>query len=344
MKIAVRGTNWIGDAVMTEPALRMLKQELPEAEVSLVARSWAGALFGDSELVRATVPFDKSGSALGDLRRQVSLLKAGGFDAALLFPNSFESALAARLARIPLRFGYATDGRSLLLSSGVPVPEWKEHRHEAFYYLNLIARFIGSVKGSAPPIPEFPSPSLRVSEERRERARRLLSEAGAGEPGKIVALGVGSTNSRAKRWPAEHYGRLADLVRSELGAVPVLVGGPDETDVADLVTAASASRPISLVGRTDLSESVGVLAEVAMLVTNDMGLAHISAAVGTRTLTLFGPTRDAATRPIGPRSEVIRNPVECAPCMLRDCPIDHRCMRGLSVDAVFERAASMLGV
>ena len=342
MRIAVRGTNWIGDSVMSEPAARLLRESMPDAHITLVTRSWAEGIFRDSDVFDEIASFDRTSSKISDVRKQVSLMKAGGFDAALLFPNSFESALVMRLAGIPFRAGYATDGRRMLLSHAVAVPDWKETRHEAHYYLHIAASFIEKLTGSTPEVPEGPIPRIPVRAERRGVARGILSSTGVGSSKRLVALGVGSTNSRAKRWPAEHYAALADRAAAELDARVVLVGSPDEKDVAESVIKSARTETASLVGKTSLSEITAILAEVDMLVANDMGLAHIGAAVGTRTLTIFGPTKDATTRPLGERSETVRNAVECSPCMLRDCPIDHPCMRGLSPDTVFHKMTAML--
>ena len=157
-----------------------------------------------------------------------------------------------------------------------------------------------------------------------------------------IALGVGSTNSRAKRWPAERYAQLNDRLQEELNANVILVGGPDELDVSQEVFDGSRLKPVVLTGQTDLAEAVALLAEVDLLISNDMGLAHIAPAVGTKTLVIFGPTNPETTRPFSDDAVIIREGVDCSPCMLRDCPIDHRCMTRISVDNVFEKAKASL--
>jgi heptosyltransferase-2 len=340
VKILVRGTNWIGDAVMAVPAIRELRRVFPDAPISLLTRSWAEDIFRDSDVFDEIISFDRSGSKFRDATRQAAELRRRKFDMAVILPNSFETALVVKLAGIPKRFGYAKEGRGFLLTNAVPMPSWKNERHEIFYYLNLVAEIEREFFGLAKEPEQAQRIELFVSDERKGRAREFLETHGISTGPKLVALGVGSTNSRAKRWPAANYARLADLFAEQLNATVILVGAADETDVANEVVAAARSKPIVLTGRTGLGEAAAILSICDLLVSNDMGLAHLAPAAGTPTLVVFGPTNDRTTRPVG--AEIIRREVDCAPCMLRDCPIDHRCMTAISPDAVFERAATMI--
>ena len=157
----------------------------------------------------------------------------------------------------------------------------------------------------------------------------------------VVGLGVGSTNSRAKRWPAERFAELCDRL-SETGSKVLLMGSEADRDVSQLVAAQARFKPIDLCGITSLEEAAAILSQLDLFVSNDMGLAHLAPAVGTQTVVIFGPTNPETTRPFSDLATVIREPVECSPCMLRDCPIDHRCMTRIGVDQVFEIAKSRL--
>lgn len=343
MKILVRGTNWIGDAVMAIPAIRRLRTAFPDAEITLHTRSWAEGIFRDADFIDHILTFERSTSKLGDVRGQARVLREKQYDVAILLPNSFESALIAKLARIPRRYGYAKEGRSLLLTRAVKIPGWKDSRHEAYYYLDLIETVTKDLKEAAAPGNEGPAIELGVSEARREQAWKLLRDHGTDVNKRVVALGVGSTNSRAKRWPAASYAALNDRLQTELNANVILVGGPDEKDVSQEVYDLSTIKPLILTGKTDLAEAVAVLAEVDLLISNDMGLAHIAPAAGTQTLVIFGPTNPETTRPFSDNAGIIRrSDVECSPCMLRDCPIDHRCMTRITADDVFEKAKTIL--
>jgi|CXWL01.1.fsa_nt_gi heptosyltransferase-2 len=338
MKILVRGTNWIGDAVMSVPALRELRRIFPEARITLHTRSWADGLFRDVDFIDELVTFDKHKWKVKDVYDNTQFLKEDGYDLAVLFPNSFESALTSFLTRIPRRIGYNKDIRGLLLTDPIAVPEWKNRRHEVYYYLNLVSAVEKKVLGRETVGSMEPRISLDISESRKESARSMLAAKGVDFLRHTVAFGVGSTNSVAKRWPTDYFAKLNDLLQLELNANVILVGSKEDSAVAQEVLAASTQKPIDITGKTDIGEAAAVLSVVNLLISNDMGLAHIAPAVGTETLAIFGPTNPETTRPFSPLSEVIRKAVECSPCMLRDCPIDHRCMTWITVEEVFEAA------
>lgn len=337
MKIIVRGTNWIGDAVMTIPALRQLRRVFPDARITLHTRSWANEIFQDADFIDGilTIGLDEN------VFEQAKKLRPQKFDLAVLLTNSFQTALVVKLGKVKRRFGYANEGRSVLLTDSVKIPEWKTRRHESFYYLNLIAEIERKFFMSETVLQSKPQLDLKVSDKRRAGARRILEAGGVDLSKKIVALGVGSTNSRAKRWQAAGFAELNDRLQEELKADVVLIGAKDELEVSQDVFEKSKIKPKILTGKTSLSEAVAILSEINLLVSNDMGLAHVAPAVGTKTLVIFGPTNPQTTQPIG--AEIIRREtVECSPCMLRDCPIDHRCMTRISAKEVFDKAFMMI--
>ena len=341
MKIVVRGTNWIGDAIMTVPALRQLRQVFPEAHISLHTGSWAYGIFRDVDFIDEILRFDNGSTALQMVRSQARLWHKKQFDLAILLTNSFQTALLSKLGGVKTRFGYRNEGRSFLLTNPVAKPTWRSEKHEVFYYLNLVAAVEDSFFGTRESFEIEPDNSLSVSDERKDRARKTLRQSGVDLSRSIVALGVGSTNSLAKRWTPEGYAALNDKIQEEIGANVILIGSEGELDVSQLVFDLSKVKPVVLTGKTSLEEVVAMLSELDLLVSNDMGLAHVSSAVGTNTVTIFGPTDPKTTAPW--HSEIIvRNDVECAPCMLRNCPIDHPCMKLILPNEVFERAKKFL--
>ena len=342
MKILVRGTNWIGDAVMSIPALRELRRIFPDAKITLHTRSWAEGLFQDASFIDEIIAFEKNRFAAKDVYDNSQFLKGDAYDLAIILPNSFESAVTSFFSKIPRRIGYNKDLRGLLLTDPVAVPEWKNRKHEAFYYLNLIGEVEKRILGRDTVSSAMPQSVLEISERRRSDAKAKLVKCGIDPAKPTVALGAGSTNSRAKRWPADRYAALNDRLQSELGVNVILVGSKDESDVAATVINASQRKPIDLTGKTDLGEAAAVLSKIDLLISNDMGLAHVAPAVGTKTIVIFGPTNPDTTRPYSMNAEVLRKQVECSPCMLRDCPIDHRCMTWISVDEVFDGAVRAL--
>ena len=345
-RVVVRGANWVGDAVMTVPALRELRRVLPAAHLTLETRVWAAGIFEDADFIDEILPLEAGARGLPAFLRQAREWRRRRFDAAVIFPNAFAPALVAAAARVPVRIGYRTDGRGALLTHPLAVPRWRSARHEVFYYLNIVDEFARLLQGATETADEAserePRLDLTVSEVRRERARRLLGEAGADAGRPLVALCPGSTNSRAKRWPAARFAALADLLIDEAGAEVLLIGAREERDVSDEVVAQMRARPVVLTGQTTLAETAALLSVADLLVTNDTGPAHLAAATGCPTIVIFGPTNPLTTRPFSSLATVIREPPDCAPCMLRDCPIDHRCMTAITAEAVFERARALI--
>ena len=327
MKILVRGTNWIGDAVMSIPALRELLRIFPDLHITLHTRSWADGLFRDVDFIDELVTFDKHRWKIKDVYDNSQFLRDDKYELAVLLPNSFEAALTSILTRIPRRIGYNKDVRGLLLTDPIAVPEWKNRKHEVFYYLNLIAETERRVLGRDSVSDAIPNTDLDISDERKSGAKQQLVDFGVDLSKKTVALGVGSTNSRAKRWLPERYAELNHRLQTEMDVNVILVGAESEKDVSEAVAKLSKKQPIDLTGKTDLAEAVALLSAIDLLISNDMGLAHVAPATGTATIAIFGPTNGETTRPYSFNSEVIRKDVECSPCMLRDCPIDHRCMK-----------------
>ncbi|HYJ84429.1 MAG TPA: lipopolysaccharide heptosyltransferase II [Pyrinomonadaceae bacterium] len=347
-RVVVRGTNWVGDAVMTVPALRALRQLFPHAHITLATRSWAKGLFAEADFIDDLLVHD--GTGLRSVVQQVKQWRTHSFDVAVLFPNSLEAALVASLSRVPLRIGYGTDGRHRLLTHPVNLPEWRSFKHEVFYYLNIIERLRRVANHPDSGHGQVPDGSLTVSEKRQSAALDLLRAKGVkgvNEPlgqhaRPLIALCPGSINSRAKRWPPVRFAALADMLVAELDAEILLIGSAAEADVSQEVLAQMRNPGTMLTGQTGLDELVAVLSISDLLVTNDTGPAHIASALGRPTLVIFGPTNPLTTRPFSEMGEIVREPPDCAPCMLRDCPIDHRCMTAISPDQVFKRAQAML--
>ena len=341
-RVVVRGANWVGDAAMTVPALRELRRVLPGARITLATRPWAETLFAGAEFVDEVVAVSDAKNSLRTVWEDAREWRARRFDLAVLFPNSFAPAFVASLARVPVRTGYATQGRGALLTHALQVPAWRGHRHEVFYYLNIVAELERSLRGSSEIEAREPDSSLAVSKDARREALKLLHESFAAESRPLVALCPGSTNSRAKRWPAERFAALADMLAERAFAQVFLIGAGEELDISEEVARLARTRPSILTGKTNLAQTAALLSACDLLVTNDTGPAHVAAAVGCPVVVIFGPTNPETTRPFSASADVVRKPPVCAPCMLRDCPIDHRCMTAITVEDVFGRAALAL--
>ena len=336
-RILVRGTNWVGDALLMTPALAAVRRTFPRAHLSLLVRPWVADLFRGNPAVDELLLYESAGVHRGipGRLRLARELRRQRFDLAVLFQNAFDAALLAWLARIPERIGFATQGRGFLLTRAVPLSPELRARHQVEYYLGLV-RALGWAE--APP-----EPLLVVSSEEQDRADALLREAGCDGTTSIVALNPGAVYGTAKRWPAERYAALADRLAAE-GCRPLLVGAPSDAQATAAVRAASAHPEAlaDLTGRTDLKTLAGILRRCGAFVTNDTGAMHVAAAVGTPLVAIFGPTDPTTTAPVSRHATLLRQPVFCSPCLLRECPIDHRCMRGVSVEEVHRAVRSFL--
>jgi heptosyltransferase-2 len=338
-RVVVRGTNWVGDSVMTLPALRALRRVLPSAHITLAIRPGAQGIFSAADFIDDVLLYDRKGVL--SVFPQIREWRRRKFDLAVLFQNAFEAALIPFLAGVPLRLGYATESRQGLLTHRLTLPDWRSSRHEVFYYLYVVTALEQMLFGTSSICEADPDSSIQISENRKAEAVALLRAHGVREDELVVALCPGSINSRAKRWPAEAYAGLADRLIDTNRHV-LLIGSKEEADVSAEVTSRMRNRPVVLTGKTSLEEITAVLSSVDLIVTNDTGPAHIGAALGRPTIVIFGPTNPLTTRPFSPVAEVLRHPPDCAPCMLRDCPIDHRCMTAITVDEVFERSHALL--
>ena len=334
-RVVVRAPTWVGDAVMSVPALRELRALLPAANITVAAQPETADIFLDADFIDQVMVIESGFFAsAGQLRR-------GKFDLALLFQNAFSAAARAFAARIRFRIGYDSDRRSALLTTAVPLPPWRNERHESSYYLNIVGELERMLFRSTRIANAEPRFEIVVADHRKHQAQALLNQQGASPGRPFALLCPGSINSRAKRWPAERYAELCDRLM-DAGMQVALIGSQSEVDVSNEVCARVKGQPIMLAGKTTVGEMISLISVADVLVTNDTGPAHIGAALGTPTLVIFGPTNPLTTFPMSPRAQIIREPPDCAPCMLRDCPIDHRCMTAISVDSVFEKALALM--
>jgi heptosyltransferase-2 len=341
MKLAIRTPNWLGDAVMALPALEAVRQALPEAHLTVVSRAGVADLFRVSGLCDAVVavPGPKGAGGWKAVLQAAGELRVERFEAGLILPNSLESALSFRLAGIRDCWGYARDGRGWLLRRAVAPPKKGEiPRHEVFYYLELLRRL-----RLISALPEQAVPALRLGEETRARGRALLAEQGL--EGAVIALAPGAANSRAKQWPPERFIAAAGETAARLDAGVAIFGTPQERELAEGIAnelAAAGVAAKSLAGKTSLGDFVAAIACCQVLITNDSGGMHVAYAAGVPTVAIFGPTIPEETGPLGAHTRIVREPVECSPCMLKDCPIDHRCMTRVSPERVAQEAAALV--
>ncbi len=340
-KILVRGPNWVGDAVMCVPALEKIRQNFPDAELSLLVRSTVGELFAGHPTVDRIVVYDHRGLHAGwrGTARLAASLRRERYDLAVLFQNAFEAAVLGVLAGVPLRYGYATDGRRWLLTHPVAPPDGTRAFHQVQYYADMLKPLVPETSVS--------NPRLYVSPEEQARADRLLQTGGVLASDVLIGLNPGSVYGGAKRWLPERFAVVANRLMVELQQGEtrfvrcVIVGGPGEEALGAAIAELMDSPPLVLSGRTSLGELKAVLKRCHLLLTNDTGPMHVANALDVPVVAIFGPTDPVNTAPYQSRHVIVRNPVRCSPCLLRECPIDHRCMTAISTDRVFQAANSL---
>ena len=338
MKILVRTTNWLGDAVMSIPALREIRRVHADAEITLLTRPWLADLYAREDFCDVVVGYENTGrhrGAAGKWRLGGELRRAR-YDQAILLQNAFDAALTAWLGRIPRRIGYARDGRRPLLTDPIPVPARGEiPPHERFYYLELLRR-----AGLISELPACPDIRLSATEAlaadgRAEWRRRGFEEV------RWIGVSPGAAFGGAKRWPPERFAESAARLSRELDAGVAVFGSAGEAELAQRVAELTGPRAHSLAGKTTLAEFIHLAAACTVYLTNDSGPMHVAAAAGVPTVAVFGATDHIATGPSSRLARVVRHDVDCSPCLLRECPIDHPCMKGVEVEAVVEQALSL---
>ncbi len=312
---------------MALPAIADLRHSAPRSTLVIAARPPVAPLFTMVPGVDEIVELDVRRSLVLD----VEAIGRVCADAAVLFPNSFRTAILVHRAGVQERWGYRTSFRGALLTFAPPAPS---EVHQAAYYQHLTTAI------GAPAGPLFAR--LDVGDGNRRAAHALLTKVGWDGERPLVGLAPGAAYGTAKRWPPSAYAELATAISRD-GALPVLVGGPADRDAGIEVISAlkQDAQAVNLIGQTDLQTLAGVLASCRTLVSNDSGAMHVASAVGIPVTAIFGPTDETATHPIGSGSStVLTHPVWCRPFMLRDCPLDHRCMTGIRVEAAFEAVRS----
>lgn len=366
-RLLVRGVNWLGDAVMSTPALQRLRQALPNTHITLLTHEKLAPLWQQQPGLDAILSFYQGQG----LRAVAQCLRAGSFDAALVLPNSPRAALEVWMARIPRRIGYARPWRSWLLTQAVTArpgqhqmhkrsaaeinrlihlpagdcriaaanayPAAAHHIHE---YLDLAAA-LGADREPLPPRLEISAGEMQQAEQTLlSTLRGPTSAAAPDQRPTLLGLSPGAHYGPAKRWPAESFAAVARAVSSRSGnCLWLALGGAGEEKVCSDVARLTGGGVVNLAGKTSLRELMALLKLCRVLLTNDSGPMHLAAALGTPVVAVFGSTAPELTGPGlpgDPRHQVFKSSAPCSPCFRRACPIDLRCLSGTTPDPVIE--------
>jgi heptosyltransferase II len=321
--ILVRGTNWVGDALLTIPALDALHDNFPQATISVLVKPWVAPVYAHHPAVHDIIVFERQDKHRGfsGLVHLAADIKTRGFELAVLFQNAFQAGLIAWLAGIPLRLGYNTDGRRLLLRPSVKLTDDDKKIHETEYYLRLLAR-----AGLKTPLPKNARPKFHLADQNIDLARKRLMNMNLD---KTFLLGIapGAAYGTAKQWPARKYAAAADMILQVHKGSALIFGSIGEAAVAANVKNHMKYPALNLAGETNLAEAAALIDRCDLFLTNDSGLMHVAAAVNTPLVAVFGSTNPQTTSPRSEWNRIIRRPVECAPCMKPKCTqAVHRCM------------------
>lgn len=336
MKILIRATNWVGDAIMALPAIRAVRVKFPEARIAILARPYVLDIYRDQNVADELIAYDRTGEYKGFHGREklAAHLRARNFDVALLLQNAFDAAFLAWRAKIPERIGYARDGRSLLLTKAIAVPKPNEiPAHERFYYLELLRR-VDWLEQS----PTIDTIALDVPREKGSRAEELLVAAGARSGRTRIAVGAGASYGSAKCWLPERFAETLNLLAAERDCDVILFGTASEAAVSNAIGAELKDRPIDLTGKTAIADLPALLSRCNLFIGNDSGAMHVAGAVGLPVVAIFGPTDPNGTAPVTPKCTVVQQKPYCSPCFLRKCPTDHRCMTAIAPQMVHTAA------
>lgn len=329
-RVLVKEVNWLGDVVMSLPAVRAVRRAFPNAHLSLLIKRELASFFDGAAWVDEVISYAIAAGwrGLADRWRVVADLRARRFDLAVLLPKSFEAALWPTLAGVPRRAGFTTDGRGLMLTDKVRLEHDLFANHQTHDYLYMLQHTLGVAASADDYVPDIHAPH-------RAKMRDWLRQQRRNARGQLIALAVAAAYGPAKEWPVESFARLIDGLADRHGAECVLVGAPSERAKCAEVAAASRRGALVAAGETSVGEAVALLSLCNGFAGNDSGAMHVAGALGIATVGIFGSTRPHRTAPLGPNTKTLYHPIECSPCMERTCRFGHyNCLKQVTPEEV----------
>jgi heptosyltransferase II len=332
-KILIRGTNWIGDAVLTLPAVASIRATYPKAHIAILVKPWVAdlyKLFSDAdEIIIYENKFDNPAGVF----RLAQILKEKKFDAAILLQNAIEAAIIAVAARIPLRAGYDSDARSLLLTHPVRRTEEIKKVHQIDYYLEMVKALGCTSVDRGMPL----ETKINFAD-----ARNILRKFVPETKKSIIGIAPGATYGPAKKWLPGRFAAVADKLVKMYSAHVIIMGGRADEETAREVQKLAHIPLINLAGKTNLQEAIYLISQCCLFISNDSGLMHVAGALNIPTVAIFGSTNPVTTAPVGEKSIIVRKEISCSPCLKKTCPTDFRCMSMVSVEDVLRVAQKLL--
>jgi heptosyltransferase II len=335
-RMVIRTPNWVGDAVMSTPFLRAVRKNFPQAHITLLAKPWVAPVYANNPHIDRILAYDAAGHhrGLAGKFRLAKDLRKHDFDLALLLQNAFEAAFIAWMAAIPIRLGYDTDARKMLLTHPV-------HRYPSLKRLHQIDYYQEILKGANLIATPGEMEIFITDAEKCQAAQRIRTRGYSGSAC-VIGINPGAAFGTAKRWFSSRFAELCNRLKSIPDVCFMIFGGPGEEELGKNIAASVGDACINLCGKTSLREAIAMIDQCRLFVTNDSGLMHVAAALHIPQIAIFGSTDHTTTSPRSHLSHIIRMPVACSPCMKPDCPIDHRCMDAVTVDHVLDLALELL--
>ncbi len=328
--ILIRTTNWVGDAVMTLPALEAVRENFPKSRITVIARPWVVPVFENHPAINDLLVYqkhDKLPDNISEIRTLINKIRKNKYDLAVLFQNAFEAALIVYLGGVKSRLGFDSDGRGFLLTHAVKRKEKIFAVHQVEYYLSIL-KSVGLEAKSRNPV-------LHISKKDSAQADALLEINGINRNDFLLGLGPGAIFGNAKRWPVERFAKIGDWAAEKWNAKVIIMGSNKEKEIGTSMTGLMRHKPVDFCGATSLGEAMGIIGRCNLFVTNDSGLMHIAAALGVPTLAIFGSTDHVATGPRGVKTRIIKHDIDCSPCLKPECPTDFRCMLSIEAEEVW---------
>jgi heptosyltransferase-2 len=330
-KILLRVPNWVGDALLTTPAVQSIKKHFPQARITVLAKPWVAPVFEANPDVDRVIIYRKPGlhQGIGGKWKLAQELKNQAFDCVIHFPHSFESAWISFLSRIPTRIGFSTEGRGFLLTHRLQSTPARQNEHQVLYFFHLLEPLGIREDPSAEKNPLV----LNSAQQNFEQAEARLRALGISPSEFLVGLAPGAIYGSAKCWPFDRFELLAERLTRAWQAKVILLG----TDTDALSGRIKKSGPyFNLLGKTGLGEALALIQRCRLMICNDSGLMHAASALQVPLVALFGSTNLRRTGPWGGISQVIQKDFSCSPCLKKDCPVTPTCMEAITVDEVWE--------
>ncbi|MBN2568803.1 MAG: lipopolysaccharide heptosyltransferase II [Deltaproteobacteria bacterium] len=334
--VLIRGTNWIGDVIMTLPAIAAVRHSLPQSHITVLAKPWVAELYRISPDVDEVIEYESPGmhDGITGKFRLAGQLQKRNFAMAILLQNAIEAAMIVWLARIPIRMGYNSDARGVLLTHSVHRTKEIRTIHQIHYYLEMLKSLGFKTAGELPKLP--------IGENLREISQAILNCHDITPEDTLVGMAPGATFGPAKMWFPERFAAVGDQLVKDFSAKIILFGSKGDRERAERVQQYSNNRFVNLAGTTSLKEAIALIASCRLFITNDSGLMHLAGALAIPLVAIFGSTNPATTSPAGGKSIIIHHDIPCSPCLKKVCPTDFRCMDMIAIDDVYGAAEKFL--